>query len=115
VLKYLVLPAVLLVAFDAIAAKNTVLRCHGYQVGDRHRLPDQIISLDMENNTVVSIQFGSANPKDIINAPVKISKNELQWSYEAINKKYVFNRQTSGLRLLSNTLELIGIFECSTP
>ena len=113
-LKYLVLSAVLLVAFDAIGAKNTVLRCHGYQVGDRHRLPDQIISLDMENNIVVSIQLGSANPKDVINAPVKVSKNELQWSYEAVNKKYVFNRQTTGLRLLSNSLELIGIFECST-
>jgi len=68
----------------------------------------------MENNLVVSIQLGSANPKDVINAPVKVNKNELQWSYEAVNKRYVFNRQTSGLRLLSNTLELIGVFECST-
>jgi hypothetical protein len=43
-----------------------------------------------------------------------VNKDELQWSYEAVNKKYVFSRRTSGLRLLSNTLELVGIFECST-
>jgi hypothetical protein len=114
ILKCVVLSAVLLAACaGAAAAKNTVLHCKGYQVGDRHRLTDQIISLDLENNMVVSIQLGAANPKDIINAPIKANKDELQWSYDAVNKKYVFNRQTSGLRLLSNTLELIGIFECS--
>ena len=113
-LKHLVVAIASLVAFDAVAAKNTVLRCQGYQVGDRHRLADQTITLDMESNLVISIQLGNANSKDIINAPIKLSKNELQWSYEAVNKKYVFNRQTSGLRLLSNTLELIGVFECST-
>jgi hypothetical protein len=116
ILKSVALSAILLVACaGAAAAKNTVLHCRGYQVGDRHRLTDQIISLDMENNIVVSIQLGGANPKDVVNAQIiKINKNELQWSYEAVNKKYVFNPQTSGLRLLSNTLELIGIFECST-
>jgi hypothetical protein len=69
----------------------------------------------MQNNMVISIQLGGANPKDVINGPVKVHKEELQWSYEAVNKKYVFNRQTSRLRLLSDTLELIGLFECSTP
>jgi len=114
-LKSFVLSSGLLVAFGGAAvAKNTVLHCRGYQVGDRHPVTDQIITLDMENNIVVSIQLGSANPKDVINTSIiKINKNELQWSYEAVNKKYVFNPQTSGLRLLSNTLELIGIFECS--
>ncbi len=114
-LKCFVVSSILLVAFGgAAAAKNTVLHCRGYQVGDRHPVTDQIITLDMENNIVVSIQLGSANPKDVINTSIiKINKNELQWSYEAVNKKYVFNPQTSGLRLLSNTLELIGIFECS--
>jgi hypothetical protein len=100
--------------FGSVAvAKNTVLRCRGHQVGDWHSLPDQFITLDMQNNTVVSIQLGAANAKDVINAPVKVSKDELQWSYEAVSKKYVFNRQTSRLRLLSNTLELVGLFECS--
>jgi hypothetical protein len=114
-LKCFVVSSILLVAFgSAAAAKNTVLHCRGYQVGDRHPVTDQIITLDMENNIVVSIQLGSANPKDVVNTPIiKINKNELQWSYEAVNKKYVFNPQTSGLRLLSNTLELIGVFECS--
>jgi hypothetical protein len=49
----------------------------------------------------------------VINAPIKLNKDELQWSYEAVSKRYVFNRQTSRLRLLSNTLELVGLFECS--
>ena len=114
-LKCFVLSSILLAAFaGAAAAKNTVLHCRGYQVGDRHPVTDQIIMLDMENNVVVSIQLGSANPKDVINAPIKVSKKELQWSYEAVNKKYVFNRETSRLQMLSNTLELIALFECST-
>jgi hypothetical protein len=89
------------------------LHCDGYQVGDEHSLPDQIITLDLENNTVISIQFGHS-PKDTINAPIKVSKRELQWSYEAVNKIYVFDRQTSRLELRSDKLELVGIFECST-
>ncbi len=113
-LKCFVVSSILLVAFGgAAAAKNTVLHCRGYQVGDRHSVTDQIITLDMENNIVVSIQLGSANPKDVINVPIKVGKHELQWSYEAVNKRYVFNRKTSQLRLLSSTLELIGLFECS--
>jgi hypothetical protein len=99
---------------SAAAPKNTVLHCRGYQVGDQHPVTDQIIALDMENNIAVSIQLGGGNPKDVINAPMKVCKKELQWSYEAVNKKYVFNRQTSGLRMLSDTLELIALFECST-
>src|SRR5215471_16780729 len=97
-LKRLVLVLILFVAFSgAAAAKNTVLRCRGYQVGDRHSLPDQLITLDMQNNTAISIQLGVANAKDVINSPIKINKDELQWSYEAVSKKYVFNRQTSRL------------------
>jgi hypothetical protein len=115
-LKCLVLSWILLVAFgSAAAAKNTILHCRGYQVGDQHPVTDQIIALDMENNIAVSIQLGGGNPKDVVNEPIKVSKQELQWSYEAVNKKYVFNRQTSRLRLLSDGLELIALFECSTP
>jgi hypothetical protein len=94
------------------AAKNMVLHCSGYQVGDEHPLTDQIITLDLQNNTVISIQLGP-RPKDIVNAPVKVGKQELQWSYEAVNKVYVLNRQSFRLHLLSEKLELIGIFECS--
>jgi hypothetical protein len=113
-LKCCVLLATLLLASSNVAAgKNTVLRCNGYQVGDEHPLPDQIITLDAENNTVISIQFGHS-PKDTINAPIKVSKRELQWSYEAVNKLYVLNRQTSHLELRSDKLELVGVFECST-
>jgi hypothetical protein len=87
-LKCLVLSSVLLVAFgSAAAAKNTVLHCRGYQVGDQHPVTDQTIVLDMENNIALSIQLGGGNPKDAINAPIKVSKQELQWSYEAVNKK----------------------------
>ena len=81
-----------------------VLHCDGYQVGDQHPLPDQIITLDVENSTVISIQFGP-NPKDIVNAPIKVSKRELQWSYEAVNKIYVLNRKNLGLQLMSEKLE----------
>jgi hypothetical protein len=113
-LKRCVLLATLLLASGNVAAaKNTVLHCDGYQVGDEHPLPDQIITLDLENNTVISIQFGSSR-KDTINAPIKVSKRELQWSYEAVNKIYVLNRQSSRLQLLSEKLELMGLFECST-
>ena len=42
-LKCFVLSSILLVAFGgAAAAKNTVLHCGGYQVGDCHRLTDQV-------------------------------------------------------------------------
>jgi hypothetical protein len=102
-----------LASSNVAAAKNMVLHCDGYQVGDEHPLPDQIITLDLENNTVISIQFGR-NPKDIVNAPIKVSKRELQWSYEAVNKIYVINRQSFRLQLMSEKLELVGIFECST-
>ncbi len=98
-LKSFVLSSGLLVAFGGAAvAKNTVLHCRGYQVGDRHPVTDQIIALDMENSIVVSIQLGGSNPKDVINAPIKVSKQELQWSYEVVNKRYVFNPKTSQLR-----------------
>jgi hypothetical protein len=109
-----ILLSTLLLAFGNVAAaKNTVLRCNGYQVGDEHALADQIITLDLENNIVVSIQLGP-NAKDIINAPVKVSKKELLWFYTPVNKIYVFNRRTSRLELRSDKLELVGIFECST-
>jgi len=99
----------------ASAAKNTVLHCKGYQVGaDRHPVTDQIITLDLQNNIVISIQLGAANRKDTINAPIKANKRTLQWSYPAINKVYVFNRETSRLQMLSDTLELMSLFDCAT-
>jgi hypothetical protein len=65
-LKCLVLSSVLLVAFgSAAAAKNTVLHCRGYQVGDQHPVTDQIIALDIENNIAVSIQLGGGNRKTL--------------------------------------------------
>jgi hypothetical protein len=113
-LKRCVLVTTLLIAFGNVAAaKNTVLHCDGYQVGDEHPLADQIITLDLQNNIVVSIQLGP-NPKDVINAPIKVSKNELQWSYSPVNKIYVFDQKNSRLELRSEKLELVGIFECST-
>ena len=107
--------AILLLARPgAAAAKNTVLRCQGHQAtGDRHRLTDQIITLDMQNNIVVSIQLNGFQPKDTINAPVKVNKDELQWSYEAVAMKYVFNRKNSQLQTSSSTMGLVGVFECS--
>jgi hypothetical protein len=107
------LTTLLLANGNVAAAKNMVLHCNGYQVGDEHALPDQIITLDIENNNVIIIQFGP-NPKDIINVSIRISKREIQWSCEVVNKVYVFNRQTSRLKLRSDKLKLVGIFECST-
>ena len=79
ILKWCLLSSILLAASGgAGATKNTVLHCRGYQVGDRHPVTDQIITLDMQNNVAVSIQLGASNSKDVINAPFKISKDELQ-------------------------------------
>jgi hypothetical protein len=115
-LKRCVLSSILLMAFaDPTAAKNTVLRCSGYQPDDRHKLTDQIITLDTQNNVVLSIQLDGFQPKDVINAPIKsASKDVIQWSYDAVNMKYFFNRQNSRLRLFSDTMVLLGIFECTT-
>jgi hypothetical protein len=85
------------------AAKNTVLHCKGYQPDDHHKLTEEIITLDMENKVVVSIQLGGLQPKDVIDAPLKTASKDLfQWSYDAVNMKYFYNRQNSRLRLFTN-------------
>lgn len=99
---------------DSAAAKNTVLHCQGYQPDDRHKLTEEIITLDTQNNVVVSIQLDGFQPKDIINAPIKTSsKDVVEWSYDAVHMRYFFNRQNSRLRLFTDTMVLLGIFECT--
>ena len=51
---------------DPAAAKNTVLRCQGYQPDDHHKLTEEIITLDMENKVVVSIQLDGLQSRDVI-------------------------------------------------
>jgi hypothetical protein len=100
---------------DPAIAKNMVLHCQGYQPDDRHKLTDEIITLDLQNNIVISIQLDGFQPKDMINAPMKNSnKDVLEWSYDAVHMKYFFNRQNSRLRLFTDTMVLLGIFECAT-
>jgi len=108
--------AFLLTGFaDPAIAKNMVLHCHGYQPDDHHKLTDQIITLDAENNMVLSIQLNGFQPKDVINAPIKkASKDVMQWSYGSVNMKYFYNRQNSRLRMFSDAMILLGIFDCTT-
>jgi hypothetical protein len=105
-----------LVAFANIAAaKPVVLHCRGHQVGsDQHALTDQIITLDMEKNAVVSIELLGKGPKDTINAPIEVSKKELRWTYGALNFKYVFNRDSSALQISASPAGLLGTFDCET-
>jgi hypothetical protein len=116
ILKRCVLLSILLGLANPAAAKNTILHCKGYQPDDHHKLTEEIITLDMENKVVVSIQLiGSLQPKDIINAPIKTaSKDVVQWSYDAVNMKYFYNRQNARLRLFTNEMILLGIFDCTT-
>jgi hypothetical protein len=114
--KYCFFLAFLLAAFEhPAAAKNIILHCHGYQPDDHHKLPNQIITFDPENNVVLSIQLQGVQSKDTINAPIKTaSKDVIQWSYDAVNMKYFFNRQKSRLRLFTDAMVLLGIFDCTT-
>ena len=98
---------------DPAAAKNTVLHCQGYQPDDHHKLTEEIITLDTENKVVVSIQLDGLGPKDVINAPIKTGKDVLEWSYDTVHMKYFFNRQNSRLRLFTDTMVLLGIFDCT--
>jgi len=92
-----------------------VLHCHGYQPDDHHKLTDQIITLDSENKVVLSIQLDGFSPKDVINAPIRnASKDVLQWSYDAVNMRYFFNQQNFELRMFTDEMVLIGIFDCAT-
>src|SRR5271154_1000084 len=59
------------------AAKNTVLRCQGYQPDDRHKLTEEIITLDIQNNIAISIQLDGIQPKDVINAPIKNASKDV--------------------------------------
>lgn len=108
--------SILLMTFaDPATAKNTILHCHGYQPDDHHKLTDQIITLDPENKVVLSIQLDGLGPKDVINAPIKhASKNVLQWSYDKIRKEYFFDQENSRLRLFTDNMILLGIFDCTT-
>ena len=114
-LQCCVLLSILLGAFGGPAvAKNTVLRCQGYQPDDRHKLTEEIITLDMQNNIAISIQLDGIQPKDVINAPIKnASKDVLEWSYDAVGMKYFFNKQSLRLRLFTDTMILLGIFDCT--
>lgn len=100
---------------DGAIAKPIVLRCEGHQVGgDNHKLTGQIISLDLQNNVVTSIEFFGKSPKDIINAPIAGNKRELRWIYESIGFKYVLNKAEMTMELRSIPGELLGKFECVT-
>jgi hypothetical protein len=85
-LKYCFFLSILLTVFgNPAAAKNIILHCHGYQPDDHHKLPDQIITLDPENNVMLSIQLKGVQSKDAINAPIKTAtKDVIQWSYDAV-------------------------------
>jgi hypothetical protein len=102
----------LLALVDIGSAEATVLHCHGYQVADKHT--DQIITLDVDKKVVISIQFSGKGPKVVINTPMNVSSEELQWSYESLGFKYVLSRKNSKLQLLSITNNLLGIFECQS-
>jgi hypothetical protein len=99
---------------DPAAAKDLVLHCKGYQPDDHHKLTEQIITLDVDNKRVVSIQLAGAGPRDLMNAPMKVGKDVLEWPYDLLHMKYVFNRQNSRLRLFSDTMILLGIFDCTS-
>jgi hypothetical protein len=112
-LKRCALAAIGLVAFvDIAVAKPTVIRCRGYQISDHHSLTDQIIVFDAETKIAISVQLVGANSKQIINVPMIVSKNELRWSYDSLGFKYVLNRNTLSLQLLSDSNYELGIFEC---
>ena len=95
--------------------RPVVLHCHGHQVGsDQHPLTDQIITLDMEKNVVVSIELLGKGRKDVINAPIDVSKKELRWTYDTLKFKYVFNRETLSLQISASPVGLLGVFDCET-
>jgi hypothetical protein len=105
----------LVAVVNVAEAKPVVLHCRGHQVGgDQHPLTDQIITLDMEKNVVVSIELLGKGPKDTINAPIDAGKKELRWIYDALNFKYVFNRDTSTLQISASPVGLLGTFVCET-
>jgi hypothetical protein len=115
ILKRCVFLAILLGAFgDPASAKNTVLHCQGYQPDDHHKLTEEIITLDTENKVVISIQLDGFQPKDVINAPIKGGKDVLEWSYDAVHMKYFFNKQNLHLRLFTDAMVLLGVFECTS-
>lgn len=95
------------------AANATVLYCKGYQVGDRHQLTDQIITLDRKRNIVVSIRLVGSDAKDVINVPIVARKHELTWFYDAVKFNYVLNEELSNLQLLSEKGDQLGIFDCT--
>src|SRR5579862_9347850 len=99
---------------NVAAAKPVVLHCRGHQVGDNHKLTDQLITLDQLKNVVLSIELLGQGGKDVINAPLTSNKRELQWIYERVKFKYVLDKSTMTLGLLSMTNELVGKFECET-
>jgi hypothetical protein len=68
----------------------------------------------MEKNVVVSIELLGTGPKDIINATIKVSKKELRWTYDTLNFKYVFNRDTSALQISASPVGLLRTFDCET-
>jgi len=104
-----------LVAVANIAAtKPAVLHCRGHQVGDNHKLTDQIIILDQQKNIALSIELLGYGAKDVINAPITSNKKELRWIYERVKFKYVFDKTTMTLGLLSMSNELVGKFDCET-
>ena len=90
----------------------TVLHCKGYQVGDRHRLTDQVINLDIKRSVVVSIRLVGFGQKDVINAPVVAGKHRFSWFYDAIKFKYVLSKELSSLQIFSETGDQLGIFDC---
>jgi hypothetical protein len=104
----------LVVLVNGTVADAAVLHCKGFQVGDGHPLTDQILELDMKKNLVLSISLLGKGPRDVINAPIIVRKEEFVWSYEAIGIKYILNKQMSILQLLSNTDNKLGFFDCET-
>ena len=110
----LFLAGLVAVTSAAAAAKPVVLHCRGYQVSDKHKLTDQIITLDQEKNIVVSIELLGHGAKDVINAPISATKREFRWIYNAVQFKYVLEKSTMSLQLLSIPGELLGKFDCET-
>ena len=105
----------LLASTPTYAAQPIVLRCAGHQVGiDSHKLADQIISLDLQNNMVVSVELQGHGSKDVINSPLTVSKIEIHWVYESIGFKYVLNKNDLTLELRTLPGELLGKFVCET-
>lgn len=99
---------------SSTTANATVLHCKGYQVGDRHQLTDQIITLDMTKSVVVSIGLVGKGHKDVINTPLMAKSDEFVWFYDAVRFKYVLNKDLSYLQLLSDAGNQLGIFDCVT-